>query len=304
MSERFDHFADLSPDDQDVLDALVEAEFDIAAMEPLTDDQRRRARRLVQLLGLMDDYPLDDADEALVDAVMLRVRHSPRTDVSAKISPDADVERVATNRTGRGRIRLPDFISVAAVLLIVASIALPTLNHMRQRSVDMSCENNMRLVGTGLAQYASDHNGAMPMMSAGFSMEGRWINIAPLVSGGYCADGHVNCPGHHQPLQPSFSYQLLPNDARVVMRGGSDRALLGDRNPLIDAERVGHSLSPLTNSFNHSRRGQNILMADNSTRWLDVPIVEASDNIWLPGRSTDLQQPPEDVNWDDLFLAH
>ncbi len=306
MSEQFDHFACLSPADQAVLDALIEAEFDIASLEPMSDEQRQRAHRILQLLDLMNDYPMEDPDDSLVDAIMLRVKHTPTTGTAtARIGPDADVERVAMNRTAGRRLRIPDFISVAAVLLIVASIALPTLNHVRQRSVDISCENNMRLVGTGLNQYAQDHNGAMPMMSAGFGMDGQWINIAPLVSGGYCSEGHVNCPGHHQPLQPSFSYQLQPADGRQLARGGSERALLGDRNPLIDAAKLGHHLSPLTNSFNHNQRGQNILMADNSTRWLDVPIVNGSDNIWLPGRSANLTEiHPDDIDWDVLFLAH
>lgn len=303
--------ADLSKDDQRLLDALIDCSFDPQRLDPpldtLSEADHERVEKLLDLFGLLDDYPVDDPDDALVDATMLRISQSAASNrrQSARIDPDSEVERVASQRGGIFRFRLPDFISVAAVLLIGASITIPTLNHVRQRSIDLACETNLRQLGAGAVSYARDHNGDLPVIPAGLGFSGNWMNIATLIDNGYCADGHANCPGHHEPLQPSLSFQLLPA-GRVTNIGDGDnrRALIADRNPLIDAIRVGRRISPQTNSLNHGRRGQNILMADNSIVWIPTPMFEGLDNIWLPEGVRDLSTvQPADIG-DDLFFSH
>src|SRR6185503_19655903 len=77
--------AALSADDQRALDALVEAGFDrtrldlsLTAMsmaDPARCD-RERVEAITRLLGLMRDYPVDDADVSLIDATLARIdRH-------------------------------------------------------------------------------------------------------------------------------------------------------------------------------------------------------------------------------------
>src|SRR5690606_35929383 len=133
---------DLPPDDQRLLDALVEAGFDVERMGPLTRDERARVDRLMTLFSLMNDYPSDDADETLLNATLARIdRHE-----------DARADRMnienAVDAAPRGiSFRLPDFISVAAVMLIAAAVLWPMLNTLRQRSIAETCNSNLRLAG-------------------------------------------------------------------------------------------------------------------------------------------------------------
>ena len=74
MSHPRDTHFELTPNDQRILDDLIEASFDIEAMEPLSDAERQRAVALCALFGLRNDYPVEDADDTLLHATLAR-RH-------------------------------------------------------------------------------------------------------------------------------------------------------------------------------------------------------------------------------------
>ena len=172
------HLPQLSPDDQRLLNALVDHGFEIDSME-LSEGDRARAESLCCLFGLLNDYPVEDGDATLVDATLALIDRAEH-DRSVRMSLDPE--------TGGGfggfRIRVPDFITVAAVLLIVASIALPMMRHLRHQSIDTACANNMRTLSYAFANYAADYDGRLPMAQAG--VNGAWmrlfsnqINLAP-----------------------------------------------------------------------------------------------------------------------------
>ena len=72
MHEDHGHLPDLSPEDERLLDALIECGFELDALS-LEGEERERAENILNLLGLMNDYPVEDSDPALVDATMARV---------------------------------------------------------------------------------------------------------------------------------------------------------------------------------------------------------------------------------------
>jgi hypothetical protein len=300
---------ELSSDDQRIVDDLIEAGFDLDAMEPLTDAERARAERLLRLLGLMRDYPVDDADDTLLHATMVRIDRYEH-EQAQRMAINTETNTASRSWAAGLNIRSLDFISVAAVLLIAASVLWPMLASVRQHSIDRACANNMRLVGYGLSHYAGDNNGAMPVAKAGFFQNASWdtvpnvLNLAPLVEGQYCQLGHLNCAGNHDHLSSTYSYQWQMPGERMMWGTGRITIVLGDRNPLIDAARAGRTLPANTMSRDHRGRGQNVLASDGATLWLTDTIVGTRDNIWLPHGADKLSHGARPADTSDVMLAH
>ena len=295
----------LSPDDARALESLAAAGFDERAAQATGNTDAQRLRAMAALLGLMKDYPVEDAEEALQHVTLARIdRHEQ--DVAARMNFDNRQDAAAAER--RWRIRVPDFITVAAVLLIAFSVFWPVLTSMRNRSIDMACANNLRYMGMAFGTYAADYNGQLPVAVAG--PMGTWdtvknvLNLQPLVQGNYCDAGHLNCPGHDH-AGTSYSYRWVVPGASMKW-GNTPRVsvILGDLNPIIDAARSGRVVPPLSMSINHAGRGQNVLADDGATLWLQQPIVAGGDNIWLPNGSLQLHSGEQPSDPMDVFLAH
>ncbi|MGI9013973.1 MAG: hypothetical protein ACR2GY_06970 [Phycisphaerales bacterium] len=296
----------LSQADQMLFDRLAEAGFDPDAVEAGNATEQQRLVAITRLLNLLEDYPVDDAEDVLIHATIARIH---RTDASrhvlAAIGPD-DTE--ASEGSQRRLIRLPDFLSIAAVLLLGVSVAWPVLGMLRQRSIDAGCVNNLRTLGSALESYARSNNGNIPMAVAGFgptaSQVARWVDLAPLTEQGYCPEGHANCPGHTERM--GYSRQVVTADSKVswFTTQSADTSVLGDRNPIIDARALGDRIDPFANSRNHRGRGQNLLQGDNSTIWLEVPYQTENDNIWLIDGQSDYQPGAVPDSEHDVYLTH
>jgi hypothetical protein len=297
---------ELSPQDQRLLDALIECNFDREALEALTPDEQRRVDSLVSLFELLEDYPVEDADESLVHATLARVdRYEEQRASRMVFSEAAESEDLPARR----RFRMPDFISIAAVILIGASVVWPLTTHLHRRSIDTGCANNMRRMALAFDQYNSDFDGAVPIVQAG--MFSNWnltrhnaVNLNPLLQGGYCDRGHLSCPGRKEYYGESYSYVWQVPDHRQGWGVGRVTLMLGDRNPLIDAARSGQWMPALTISLNHGGRGQNVLTTDGATLWFVQPVFGRNDNIWLPSGVAFLQGEIVPTDPADVFLAH
>jgi hypothetical protein len=304
VKDRHDDIPRLSPDDARLLDSLVQGGFEIDAGE-LSPPERDRALAIMRLLGLIDDYPVEDAHESLVDATLARVdRHERERADRMTVTAGGGG---AAGRRGRRLPRLPDFLTVAALILIGTSVMLPVLSQIRRRSIDAHCADNMRYLASAFEMYASQYDSQMPVAGAG--LHGSWsrlahnvINLGPLVDGSFCELEHLNCPGHDGDIGESYSYQWQMADARPRWGVGST-VMLSDRNPLIDALRAGDSAPPLAMSFNHGGRGQNVLDSAGFVRWLEEPMVGRRDNIWLPEGVDRLEDGIRPRGGQDVFLA-
>ena len=278
---------------------------------PVSAEDERRVEALARLLGFMDDYPVEDLDPALLHATLARIdRHEDQ--LAQRMRFDVVMEERAPRRGFR--IRLPDFVTVAAVLLIAVGVLWPVLGSIRNQALDAACANNLKRIGYGFDQYANDHNGSLPMAMAG--PMGPWealrntMNLNPMVQNGYCDAGHLNCPGHHRhhndgdEIGPSYSYRLFTPRAVIHWNTGRVTVILGDLNPLVDAARSGWDAPPLSVSVNHGGRGQNVLTSDGATMWLEQPLVGSSDNIWMPNQAAVLRPGVSPADDTDVFLVH
>ena len=296
MNDPSSHLPSLSPQDARLFDALVECGFDLDALA-LTDDDRRRAQTLIRLFDLLHDYPVEDADPALIDATLARIDRHERHTAGAE------------TRQGRWtfRVRMPDFVTLAAVVLIGASVLFPIMSGLRKESIKAACENNVRMLGWAFDAYAADNGSALPTAEAGLAS--TWshhvrnvLNLNPLLEGGYCELGHLSCPGHRGQAGESYSYQWQPAGARIHWHTSPKSIILGDRNPVIDAMADGGPLMVNAASTNHPGRGQSVLSTDGEVFWLKEPVIGRGDNIWTPEGG--LRDGISGIRLGDVFLAN
>lgn len=288
----------LSARDGELLDALAACGFDRDGLEAVDPADKSRVDAILHIGGLLEDYPVEDADDALLHATLARITRYEHE--------RAEVMQIES-RGGRARFRLPDFITVAAVLLIGASITLPMLSSLRNASIDTACRNNLRLMSQAFTSYANDFNNAMPASHAGVGGFGwdqtrNLDNLAPLIEHGYCGPECLECAGHEH-AGPGYSLQLMAPGVRTGWEGPTTKVVMGDRNPLVDAARMGAAKSAMSLSLNHGERGQNVLRNDGMVSWLVSPTIQ-QDNIWLPSGVLMLQPGDHQSDAEDVFLTH
>jgi len=88
-------------------------------------------------------------------------------------------------RTGRA-FTLVELLVVIGVVSILAAVLFPVLTQMQSRSKNAACQQNLRKIGQGMLQYASENNGHLPPHWAdmGESPSVVWYGmIAPYVCG-------------------------------------------------------------------------------------------------------------------------
>jgi len=321
----------LSVEDQRLLDALAEHGFDPSALSRPGPAEAKRAEAITNLLDLMHDYPVEDADDTLIHATMARIDRY-EADRANRMKFDVAVE--ANQQSSRRRLMLPNFITSAAVLLIAVSVMWPVMTNVRNQSMDLTCQNNLKTMGYAFNQYAADFNNALPMATAGLGGFGGFgsrsaapspsasndpalLDMQPLLAGGFCEPGHCTCPGHAHYVgddgSPSYSVRLFVVGSQAAWNTGRTTVLIGDLNPMIEAAQSGHRLPPLSMTINHAGRGQNVLSSDGATLWLESPIINRGgyttpvnpvDNIWLPDGQDELRSGIMPRDAMDVLLMH
>jgi len=354
----------LSASDAEALDALLDADYDLARVPEALRD---RAERVARLLGLLDT-PITGADETLVrrtfELLCMRHTRSSNTPVLCNADEDAleawmmsrgDLSRVPAavrERAGvhesirhllthtqpastgvdlveatlarvqqavdaqddRLRIsshrslRLSDIISVAAVMLLAASILLPVLSSVRSEARKALCQSNLTRVAEALGIYAGANDSSLPMATAGFG--GRpWIDVGSSPERSNSANLYVLVRNHFSPLsdlacpgnpsaptsalppdamdwrhlrEVSYSYQVQDGRARRMWHLDPSLPIIADRSPVILQIVLRDPIVPEARSPNHSSRGQHIIRADASVDWIQSPVTQSGDNIWLP----------------------
>ena len=296
MSSNFDHLK-LTKEDADMLDQLADVGFDMDQLEYLTPADEARAKAILNTLGFLDAYPVEDASDTLIDATLARIDQYEFQRAERLRIHNTEIET-----TKRGfRIRMPEFTTIAGMILIVASLVIVLGNSARERSIQTQCAKNMAMVGHGLVHYAYDHNNKMPtteVASLGSFFGGETperTDVEILAKEGYCKQNHLNCPGHGGE-SGGFSYQTQSSDMWKNIRSrGRLFIIISDRNPILDDLLAGDKPEPLTSSENHGSLGQNHLRDDGSTPISAASPVIGGDMIWiLDGKNRGI----------DIFLTH
>ena len=296
---RRDSGAELSPRDEDALEALVAAGMDPARVPAAL---RPRARRHADLLAVLDvrEPIAPDCRDALVSRTLAYVSASAQAaDARMTITPEPET---------RGfRPRWAELISVAAILLLSGAVLTPILSAARGYQQRASCQANMSAAGLGFGLYANDFQDALPLASSSPAGHPWWnvgdptrsnsANLYTMVRTSYSTPDALACAGNPTALrtkpepaaadwrsldQVSYSYQNLFARERPRWTQPTTLVILADRSPVIPLAIRGLSINPLDNSLNHAGRGQTVLFNDGSSRFLRTPVLGTGDNIWLP----------------------
>ena len=200
----------------------------------------------------------------------------------------------------RRRMRWPDGLVAAMLLVLVGGMAFPALVRQWQAHQRAACANVMRQVHAGLVAYGDDHHEAFPFVDRS-SAAGVFVPM--LSDAGLLGDVRVACPAAKVPagtprrslaemealqradpakyreaafdLAGRYAYSL-----GYVSEAGRHTGLRrdsGDNLPLLaDAGDGG------ANSLNHGRSGQNVLRVGGQVTWCANPGAGIDgDNIYL-----------------------
>ncbi len=300
---------DLSPDDDDVLEALVEAGMDLSRVP---GSIRGRASRQLALLGMLNQPAEMSMDkDSLVTRTLATVQEHIERDEARMEMSGSGIEEDAGAGTGfRARFRIADLVTVAAMILIGFGVLAPISSAVQGYSRRMECQSNLSAAGIGFGLYAGSNKDALPMASSS-SVGRKWwfvgkgpdqsnaANLYTLVRTGNAKVADLACAGNAHAVsedertdamdwgrleEVSYSFQNLFAAERPKWSGQSRTIVLADRSPVILKAVRGQLIDPVENSPNHGGRGQAALFSDGSVEWLRTPVLENGDNIWLPGR--------------------
>lgn len=190
-------------------------------------------------------------------------------------------------------------VAAAAVLILV-----PVIQHTRFRAQIVACQENLRCLGTALAQYSDRHNQFFPRIPTKGRLAAAGIYAPTLAQEQYLLDtARVLCPSSPQAAKPNFRIPSLgelltaSSDQLPMMRstmGGSyayalgfwsggiyrDRrnrnrsnfAVLADAPDMLNAGCIGP---------NHLGLGQNVLFEDGHVEFLTTAILPNGDHLFL-----------------------
>ena len=295
MSSNFDHLK-LTKEDADMLDQLADVGFDMDQLEYLTPADEARAKAILNTLGFLDAYPVEDASETLIDATLARIDQ-----YEEKRAARLQIHTSELETTKRGfRIRMPDLISVAAMILVTVSVFAMFSRSIRGQSISNECGSNMAMVGRGLFNYAMDNNSNTPTEQA-IEVSSMFGGLVPertdaqeLADKEYCDHNHLNCPGHggeghgfSYQTQPTSIWDEIQNQRKVLI-------IMSDQNPILSKMLAKQQFDPLTPSPAHGSLGQNHLRGDGSTATLPAPVI-GGDLIWILDTNK---------HGFDIFLTH
>ncbi len=289
----------LSQADQDAIDQWIDSGCEITDLDAVLGG---RAGVLDGFRGLITTgAPTDPSNKAdLVNRTLARIQ--------TQIDADEAAYSLPTRGRGTMRFRLADLISIAAVLLIVGSIAMPVFSRVQTKSHQIACLSNLGTVADAFGVYAGSNRDTLPMATAGFGPtwmkvgstpeQSNSANLYTLVRTEHATLNDLACPTNpdartaesspdawdwHSIDELSYSYRIMPNGGLKMHASMPVRVvLMSDRSPVTLRAIRGIPIVPEENSPNHDHAGQHILKLDGSTEWLTNPLLESNDNLWLP----------------------
>lgn len=221
-----------------------------------------------------------------------------------------------TIKFGRWR-NFSEVVAMAAVLMLIAAISIPSLGFARQKYRQHRCQMQLGNIFQGFSNYIDDHDGELPAVAmeegspwwkVGYQGNENHSNTRPvwlLVKNGYVKQVNFICPGRPEKRKLRFAdlqvqeYNDFPGRAYIsfsfrircrqvpssALRGR--KVLMADLNPL--SERMPRDYSQpfrvrlseellKSNSINHNRKGQNVMFCDGCVKFEKTRHAGLSDD--------------------------
>ena len=201
------------------------------------------------------------------------------------------------------RVRWQDSIMAVGIMVAACGLLFPAIQDSREQARLMSCQNNLREIGTSLASYSDNNNGYFPEVPQRGNLAAAGIYAPRLMKDGYLTNVHqVVCPGSALADEKKFSIptidelQSASDPGRLAAMqnhmGGSYGYSLGHMkdgayqhtknlhrpNFAIMADSPNQAC-PTRQSCNHGGNGQNVLFEDGHVKFLPTtrPLGLADD---------------------------
>lgn len=212
---------------------------------------------------------------------------------------DAEKDHPNTIRMDARR-NVAQIAAIAAIVVFAVGITIPSLRFTRGLYLRHRCQSQLSRIYDGLSSYITDHDGKMPSVAmadgspwwkVGYQGRENHSNTRPvwlLVRHGYVDPVRFVCPGTRQrgnlgemtvadyndfPARENLSYSFRLCCDKTTKNPNGRVVLMADMNPL--SERLPRDFSRpfklkldqsvlTSNSLNHRRSGQNILMCDGT----------------------------------------
>lgn len=289
---------------------------------------------------LLIDYVLGRCEPGPAENVRLRLREDPalrnvhesltRTFAALGLCQDAAPSADLADRTvrlvlkhrrrqarttgqelvGRGTLRpmfsLRELVAVAAAVVLMGAVVVPSVRYARERSLQNHCGSQLGQIGFGLHTYAGDNDGALPTVGAvsgwlpgaGDHPVSNSAALFQLVKEGYVAPTAFQCPAvgagtfvvrpdmtdfpHAGYVSYSYQHSLAgggPSRTHTAQAAPAERmAIVADASPLFRNGRFLPDCPPDSNSPNHRGLGQNVLYLSMAVQWAEHPSAGVDDN--------------------------
>jgi hypothetical protein len=282
--------SDFSSSSVPELDSASKETIDRLLMEGLSDesnpdiegDEARRELALRNLLGLLDDYPVDEVPDELVDATLAGIDAYER-------SRDERMHIENQVSSFKSRWRIPDLIATAAALFLAFGVGMPLWYSMQNDRMQNMSASRLKSMGTAIAGFAGDNSGDMPIDWSLFNSSFDPVNthhsnhlVNMLPQGGYLAEKDLYLTTDRGP-GACFSYRVphTRKTFKFTVLGNGKTILAGDKNPLLEelrGDRV--PLKHKIGSQTHEGRGVNLLRGDGVVIWQEIAVFD-KDNVWI-----------------------
>lgn len=318
-------------------DEVVLIDYLTGSLDPTQKEQvKQRLASEPDLARLMDDLrntaaaihmlPQVQPPPDIVTKTMARIQAARRTDAL-----------IAREETHRGRFAPPTFSyrelgALAASILLLAAIFVPSLRQAKLRMLTSECASNAGQIGTALNTYASENSEYLPMATdqkyQWLPVEGEKVisnssGLFKLVKAAQAPPNVFQCPAAASaPLivlpgmtdfpsaqYVSYSYQhpLGPDGPlrRNNITGDDARSMvvLADNTPIFPDGRFHRDQINAETSENHNHTGQNVLYMNMNVSWASKPTVGVkNDNIFLAQGIFDYRGNETPVSKTDTFL--
>jgi prepilin-type processing-associated H-X9-DG protein len=273
--------------------------------------------KLKAIFAPLDTIEFDACPDELADRTILRLRQL------ADSAHDHLEQLLAVEQTHGATIKFgfwrnfSEVITVAAVLMLIAAVSIPSLGLAREKYRQHRCQMQLGNIFQGFSNYIADHDGELPAVAreegspwwkVGYQGSENHSNTRPvwlLVKNGYVKPANFVCPGRPEKKKLRLAnlqvqqYNDFPGRAYVsfsfrircrkvhgsALRGR--KVLMADLNPL--SERMPRDYSQpfrvrlseellRSNSINHNRKGQNVMFCDGSVEFEKTRHAGLSDD--------------------------